>query len=158
MHKIGVIADTHGLMRPQILRAFHGVDHIIHAGDVGSVAVIDELKNIAPITVIRGNMDLADWASNFPETAVAEFDGLLLYVIHNLSNLDLDPQTAGFSAVLYGHSHAPSQEIHHGILFFNPGSSGPTRFHLPPSVGLLNISGTKISGEIISLDTNRNYR
>jgi len=155
MRKIGVISDTHGLLRPQIRDRFQGVDHIIHAGDVGSVAVIDELRNIAPVTAIRGNVDVADWASELPATAVVEFDGLSLYVIHDLTDLNLDPQTAGFSAVLYGHSHTPSQEIHRGILYFNPGSSGPFRFHLPLSVGLLVISGTQISAEIITLNIDR---
>jgi uncharacterized protein len=152
MRKIGVISDTHGLMRPQALQALQGVDHIIHAGDIGSFAVIEELRKIAPVTAVRGNVDGKDWAIEFPTTTVAEFDGISLYIIHNLGSIDLDPNAAGFSAVIYGHSHVPTQEIRHGVLYFNPGSSGPLRFHLPPSVGLLLISGSQISGEIITLD------
>jgi uncharacterized protein len=152
MHKIGVISDTHGLMRPQALQALQGVEHIIHAGDIGSFAVIEELQKIAPVTAVRGNVDGKDWASKFPASAVAEFDGISLYVIHNQMDIDLDPKAAGFSAVIYGHSHSPAQEIHRGILYFNPGSSGPLRFHLQPSIGLLLISSTKISGKIVTLD------
>jgi uncharacterized protein len=152
MRKIGVISDTHGLMRPQALQALQGVEHIIHAGDLGSLAVIDELRKIAPVTAIRGNVDGADWASEFSTTAVVESDGLFIYVIHNLKDIDLDPLAAGFSAVIYGHSHIPAQEVHHGILYFNPGSSGPARFHLQPSVGFLLISGGQISCEIITLN------
>ena len=152
MHKIGVISDTHGLMRPQARQALQGVEHIIHAGDIGSLAVIDELRKIAPVTAIRGNVDAENWAGEFPKTAIAEFDGLSLYIVHNLREMDLDPLAARFSAVVYGHSHIPAQETHHGILYFNPGSSGPIRFHLPPSVGFLLISGGQISCEIITLN------
>jgi uncharacterized protein len=151
MHTIGVISDTHGLLRPQVLQAFQGVQHIIHAGDAGSSAVIDELRSIAPVTAVRGNVDAGVWAIEFPETAVAEFDGKYLYVIHNLEHLDFDPCAADFSAVIYGHSHVPAQEIRNGILYFNPGSAGPRRFHLPASAGLLTISGNQISCEIITL-------
>jgi uncharacterized protein len=152
MRKIGVISDTHGLMRPQALQALQGVERIIHAGDMGSLAVIEELRKIAPVTAVRGNMDGEGWASEFPTTAVAEFDGTFLYIIHNLGNMDLDPNAAGFSAVIHGHSHATMQEMHHGVLYFNPGSSGPLRSHLQPSVGLLLISGKKISSEIVMLN------
>jgi uncharacterized protein len=152
MRKIGVISDTHGLMRPQALQALQGVEHIIHAGDMGSLAVIDELRKIAPVTAIRGNVDGEDCASEFPKTTIVEFDGMFVYVVHNLRDMDLDPLAAGFSAVIYGHSHVPTQEIHRSILYFNPGSSGPPRFHLQPSVGILLISGGQISCEIIALN------
>jgi uncharacterized protein len=152
MRKIGVISDTHGLIRPQALQALHGVEHIIHAGDMGSPDVIDRLSSIAPVTAVRGNVDGEDWAGQYPSTAVAEFDGLTFYILHNLGDLDLNPNTAGFSAVIYGHSHIPAQEMRHGILYFNPGNAGPPRFHLPPSIGLLLLSGHQVSSEIITLD------
>lgn len=151
MHRIGVISDTHRLVRPEATDALKGVEHIIHAGDIGSTSVLEELRKIAPLTAIRGNVDTGDWARGLPSTAVAELGGILIYVIHNIKELDLDPQAAEFSAVIYGHSHSPAQEIRNGVLYFNPGSAGPRRFHLPISVGCLTISGRKISGEIIML-------
>jgi uncharacterized protein len=151
MHKIGVISDTHGLIRPQALQALQGVEHIIHPGDLGSFAEIDERGKMARVTATGGKVEGGDGTRGFPATAVAEFDGQSLYVIHNLRDMDLDPLAAGFSAVIYGHSHIPTQEIHRGILYFNPGSSGPRRFHLPPSVGILLISGTQVTGELITL-------
>jgi len=151
MRRIGVISDTHRLARPEALAALTGVEHIIHAGDIGSSAVIRELRGIAPVTAIRGNVDTEEWALEFPETAVVEVDGLRLYVIHNLQKLDLDPRAAEFSAVVYGHSHVPAREMHDGVLYFNPGSAGPRRFHLPVSIGYLDIHDGKVAGEIIEL-------
>jgi uncharacterized protein len=151
MLRIGVISDTHRLARREALAALEGVGHIIHAGDIGSPAVIEELRKIAPVTAIRGNVDSGDWAQQFPETAVVELGGLIFYVIHNIQNLDLDPRAAGFSAVVYGHSHVPAQEMRDGVLFFNPGSAGPRRFHLPVSIGYLDIRGGKVSGEAVEL-------
>ena len=150
-HKIGVISDTHRLMRPEALAALEGVEHIIHAGDIGTPAVMEELRRIAPVTAIRGNVDAADWARELPEAAVVELGGITIYVIHNILNLDFDPRAAKFSAVVYGHSHIPMQEMRGGVLYFNPGSAGPHRFHLPVSIGHLMIRGNTISGEIISL-------
>jgi uncharacterized protein len=152
MYKIGVISDTHGLMRPQALQALQGTHHIIHAGDMGSIAVIDELQKIAPVTAVLGNVDGEDLANKFPKSNIVEFGGVGLYVIHHLGDLDLDPNAAGFAAVIYGHSHTPAQEIRRGVLFFNPGSAGPLRFQLEPSIGLLRISDNRISGEIIALN------
>ena len=151
MRRIGVISDTHGLVRPEVLKTLEGVEHIIHAGDIGSPSVIEELRRIAPMTAIRGNVDAGDWAKEFPDTAIAEIGEAMIYVIHNIRNLDLDPSTAGFSAVIFGHSHIPVHEMRGGVLFFNPGSAGPRRFHLPISVGYLNIIEKKVSGEIITL-------
>ncbi len=151
MRRIGVISDTHGLVRPEVLKTLEGVEHIIHAGDIGSPSVIEELCRIAPMTAIRGNVDAGDWAKEFPDTAIAEIGEAMIYVIHNIRNLDLDPSTAGFSAVIFGHSHIPVHEMRGGVLFFNPGSAGPRRFHLPISVGYLNIIEKKVSGEIITL-------
>ncbi len=151
MRRIGVISDTHRLVRPEASAALQGVEHIIHAGDIGWPAVIDELRNIAPVTAIRGNVDIGDWARKYPETAVVELNGISIYVIHDLKNLDLDPRVAGFSAVVSGHSHAPMQQMRDGVLYFNPGSAGPRRFHLPVTMGYLTISDGRISGEIIDL-------
>ena len=126
-YRIGVISDTHRLMRPEALAALVGVEHIIHAGDIGSLAVVEALRKIAPVTAIRGNVDSVDFAREFPETAVMESGGMLIYIIHNLRELDLDPQAAGFAAVICGHSHDPMRETRNGVLYFNPGSAGPRR-------------------------------
>ncbi len=155
MRRIGVISDTHRLVRPEALAALRDVEHIIHAGDIGWPAVMDELRNIAPVTAIRGNVDIGDWAREYPDTAVVELGGMAIYVIHDLKNLDLDPRVAGFSAVVCGHSHAPMQEMRDGVLYFNPGSAGPRRFYLPVTMGYLTIAGGKISGEIIDLLENQ---
>jgi uncharacterized protein len=149
--RIGVISDTHRLLRPEALAALEGVDHIIHAGDLGSPAVAEQLRRLAPLSAIRGNVDIGDWAREFPETAIVELGGLMIYVIHNIRNLDIDPHAADISAVVYGHSHEPMQDTRNGVLYFNPGSAGPRRFHLPISMGYLNIDGVSISGEIIAL-------
>ena len=151
MCRIGVISDTHRLVRPEILTALEGVEHIIHAGDMGSPDVIAELRRIAPVTAIRGNADAGDWAREFPETAIVQAGGIMIYVIHNIDSLDLDPRASEFSAVVYGHSHVPMQQTRDGVLYFNPGSAGPRRFHLPVSMGHLTVRGKSISGEIILL-------
>lgn len=150
--KIGVISDTHRLSRPEALSALRGSRQIIHAGDIGSPSVMEELRKIAPVTAVRGNVDVGEWAGIYPETAVVEAGGVAIYVIHNLLCLDLDPQAAGISAVVYGHSHAPLEERRGGILYFNPGSAGPRRFNLPVSVGFLTIRGGQVSSEIVTLD------
>ena len=152
MSRIGVISDTHRLARPEVLAALDGVEHIIHAGDIGSPSVIGELRRIAPVTAIRGNVDTGDWAQQYPESAVVERDEVMIYVIHNIDNLALDPHTAGFSAVIFGHSHSPLQEMRKGILYFNPGSAGPRRFHLPVAIGFITIHGRQISTEILTLE------
>ena len=155
MHKtpitIGVISDTHGLLQPEAVELLRGSQHIIHAGDIGSPEIIPALAKIAPVTAIRGNVDTQAWAQRFAETEVVELDGLHIYVIHDVKALDLNPQAAGFAAVISGHSHQPKQETKDGVLYFNPGSAGPRRFTLPISVGRLEIAGGEVSAEILFL-------
>jgi len=148
---IGVISDTHGLLRPEALAALRGSDRIIHAGDVGAPEILETLAAIAPVTAVRGNVDTSAWARQLPETEVLEVDGISIYVLHDLSALDLKPEAARFRVVISGHSHVPKQETRAGVLYFNPGSAGPRRFKLPVSVGRLNLSGDKIKAEIIAL-------
>lgn len=148
---IGVISDTHGLLRPEALNRLRGSEHIIHAGDIGGPDILRELKKIAPVTAVRGNVDRGEWARRIPEFEVVEAGGLTLYVRHILEELDVKPAAAGFAAVIYGHSHVPKQEHKNGVLFFNPGSAGPRRFDLPVSVGRLKIDGGKVQGEFVDL-------
>lgn len=148
-HLIGVISDTHGLLRPQAVDALRGVEHIIHAGDVGKPSVLDPLRAIAPVTAIRGNVDMGDW---LPRTEVVEVGEALLYVLHNLDHLDLDPKAAEMDAVIYGHTHRPSIERRNGVLYLNPGSAGPRRFDLPVSVALLRVTGHQLDAELVTLN------
>ena len=148
---IGAISDTHGLLRPEALAALRGSDYIIHAGDIGDPGILDALSKIAPVTAVRGNVDRNAWARKVPETNVLEVDGLSIYVLHNLAALDLKPEAAGFSAVIYGHTHVPKQEVGNKVLYFNPGSAGPRRFKLPVSVGKLIVENG-IQGAITILD------
>lgn len=127
-----------------------GVERIIHAGDVGSREVLEQLQKIAPVTAVRGNVD-GPWASDLPVTQIVEVEGVSIYVLHILESLDLRPEAAGFRVVVYGHSHEPKQERKHGVLYFNPGSAGPRRFKLPVSVGKLVIDGERVSAEIVEL-------
>jgi putative phosphoesterase len=147
---IGVISDTHGLLRPEALAALQGSDYIIHAGDIEDPQILDRLKEIAPVTAVRGNVD-KDWARNIPQTNVLEVEGISIYVLHILDRLDLKPEAAGFAAVIYGHSHIPKQEMVNGVLYFNPGSAGPRRFSLPVSLGRLIVRGGQIEAEILNL-------
>jgi uncharacterized protein len=148
---IGVISDTHGLLRPEAIEALCGAEHIIHAGDIGAAEILEKLATIAPVTAIRGNVDIAAWASRLPETEVLETDGISIYVLHDLAQLDLKPEAAGFEVVISGHSHVPTQETKNGVLYLNPGSAGPRRFKLPVSVARLVIREGKITAEILSL-------
>ncbi|MEW6116053.1 MAG: metallophosphoesterase family protein [Nitrospirota bacterium] len=148
---IGVISDTHGLMRPEAIRALHGVSLIVHAGDVGAPEVLEALQNIAPVVAVRGNTDQDYWARKLLETEVAEIGDLSLYVLHNIHELDLDPAASGFSAVIYGHSHMPSIESKNGVLYLNPGSAGPRRFKLPVTVALLKVKGRELTPQIVNL-------
>ena len=125
MHRIGIISDTHGMWRHEIAAAFAGVELIIHAGDIGSLLVMLELKKIAPVTAVYGNTDKASWTLELPASTVVTVGDVRLYVLHNLSELDIDPATAGFATVIYGHSHRQLQETRDGVLYFNPGSAGP---------------------------------
>lgn len=148
---IGIISDTHGLLRSEAIEALRGVDHIIHAGDIGAYTIVPELEKIAPVTAIRGNNDREGWALKFPETAVVELAGLTFYVVHDVNALDLKPQAAGFAAVISGHSHQPKQEMKDGVLYFNPGSAGPRRFRLPITLGKIEITGTQTRCKITEI-------
>ncbi|HEU5412587.1 MAG TPA: metallophosphoesterase family protein [Candidatus Angelobacter sp.] len=148
---IGVISDTHGLLRPEAVQALHGSEHIIHAGDIGAPEIIAELKKIAPVTAIRGNVDVQTWAREFPETEVVELVGKTIYVIHDVNAMDLNPAAAGFAMVISGHSHQPRQETKNGVLYLNPGSAGPRRFKLPISVAKIRIDGDALTAEILVL-------
>ena len=148
---IGVISDTHGLLRPEALATLRGSDYIIHAGDIGDPAILEKLNKIAPVTAIRGNIDRDAWSSKIPATNVLEIEGVSIYVLHNLQQLDLKPEAAGFAVVVYGHSHVPKQETKNGVLYFNPGSAGPRRFRLPVTVGCLRVQGGRVSGETVEI-------
>jgi putative phosphoesterase len=137
---IGLISDTHGLLRPQALRALEGSDLIIHAGDVGDPEILETLKTLAPVFAVRGNVDTEPWALSLPETQVVEAGPATIYVLHDVHALDLDPVAAGFHIVVSGHSHKPSRTEHGGVLFLNPGSAGPRRFDLPVTVARLDVS------------------
>jgi putative phosphoesterase len=148
---VGVISDTHGLLRPEAVAALRGSDYIVHAGDVGDPQILAELSTIAAVTAVRGNVDHGPWARDLPATNVLQVEETAIYVLHDIAELDLDPGAAKFSAVIFGHSHRPSQELRGGVLFFNPGAAGPRRFTLPVAVGRLRIVGAKVSAEIITL-------
>jgi putative phosphoesterase len=137
---IGLISDTHGLLRPQALRALEGSDLILHAGDVGKPEILETLKALAPVLAVRGNVDTEPWALALPETQVIEADPATIYVLHDVHALDLDPVAAGFQVVVCGHSHKPARTEHGGVLFLNPGSAGPRRFDLPVTVARLDLS------------------
>jgi uncharacterized protein len=148
---VGVISDTHGLLRREAVRLLGGSDHIIHAGDIDSPEIIPALEQIAPVTAIRGNVDKAAWARRFEETEVVVLGGLNLYVIHDVTALTLNPKAAGFAAVISGHSHQAKQEVKDGVLYFNPGSAGPRRFKLPISMGRLEIVEGSLFARILLL-------
>ena len=151
MRRIGVISDTHGLMRPQALAALAGCDPIIHAGDVGRPEVLDALRAIAPVYAVRGNVDVGAWARQLPETALVEVEGWRLYVLHDRASLAVDPGVAGLRAVIAGHSHRPLIEMRDGVLHFNPGSAGPPRFRLPITVGILALADDVLDAEIVTI-------
>jgi len=148
---IGLISDTHGLLREEALRALRGTELIIHAGDVGKPEILDRLKNLAPLVAVRGNVDKGDWAMQLPLTQVTEADGATLYVLHDLQQLDLDPLAAGFQIVVSGHTHQPHQTKRAGVLLVNPGSAGPRRFHLPITLALLDLGKAPWKLEFVDL-------
>jgi uncharacterized protein len=150
--KIGLISDTHGLLRPQAAQALAGVSHIVHAGDIGNADVIAQLERIAPLSIIRGNNDTGTWAASIPETLQVQFDGITLYVVHDVNDLDFDPKARGIDVVVSGHSHKPVVDKRDGVLFINPGSAGPRRFKLPVSVGYLDIADGQISSSLRTLE------
>jgi uncharacterized protein len=139
------------LLRPEALAALQGSVHIIHAGDVGAPEILDELARIAPVTAIRGNVDKQAWARKLPETEVVEVGGVSIYAVHDLAQLDLKPEAAGFRVVISGHSHVPKHETRAGVLYFNPGSAGPLRFKLPVCVGKLMVDGGGVRAEIVRI-------
>ncbi len=149
--RLGVISDTHGLLRPQAVEALKGVSLIIHAGDIGSPEVLENLEKIAPVRAVRGNTDRGEWARDLPVTEVVEVGGVQLYVLHDLHTLDLEPQTAGFAAVIFGHSHRPHLERKNGVLYLNPGSAGPRRFTLPVTLAILQVQDKSLQAEFVSL-------
>jgi putative phosphoesterase len=148
---IGVISDTHGMLRPEAVEALRGVELILHAGDVGSPEVLEALKVIAPVVAVRGNNDKGAWAEELPPWEVAEVGVVFIYMIHDVKEIDLSPAAAGFQVVVSGHSHKPSVEERKGILYVNPGSAGPRRFKLPISVARLTVSGETVSAEVVGL-------
>jgi putative phosphoesterase len=148
---IGVISDTHGLMRPEALAALQGSDLIIHAGDVGTPDVLEALRAIAPTFAVRGNVDGGAWAERLPMTELVEVGALLIHVLHNVAELDFDPAEAGFAAVVFGHSHQPLIEKRGNVLFLNPGSAGPRRFRLPLALARVRVAGQDMHPEIIEL-------
>ncbi len=148
---VGVISDTHGLLRPQAVDALRGADLILHAGDVGKPEVLDELRRLAPTFAVRGNVDHGDWALRLPVSEIVDVGDHSFYMLHIIDELDLDPPTAGFAAVIFGHSHQPSIDRRNGVLFLNPGSAGPRRFKLPVSIARVRVSDGKLDPEIVSL-------
>ena len=138
--KIGIISDTHGLLRPEAERRLAGVDHIVHAGDIGRPGIIEALRRIAPVTAIRGNVDSGDWAVAYPETEVVRLAGRSLYVLHDLKTLQIDPIARGIDIVVSGHSHVPKIDTADGVLYLNPGSAGRRRFRLPVTLAMIDVS------------------
>jgi len=148
---LGIISDTHGLLRPEALSALKDSQSIIHAGDIGNSQILDQLKTIAPVFAIRGNVDTEPWASSVPLTAVVELQNISVYVLHNLEQLDLNPKAAGFHIVVSGHTHKPEFHRHDGVLYINPGSAGPRRFSLPISLAILDLLKTPWQVEFLNL-------
>ena len=152
MLRIGLISDTHGLLRPEAVSFLRGSNFIVHAGDVGDPKVIETLESLAPVTVVRGNNDKGPWADAIAETNVLEANDVFSYVLHDIADLDLDPSAAGFRVVVFGHSHRPSNETRDGVLYVNPGSAGPRRFRLPICVGELQIADGSITARSVELE------
>lgn len=148
---VGIISDTHGLLRPEAREALMGVDHIVHAGDIGSPTVLKELQQIAPLTAIRGNNDPQAWAQDIPETTTVKLASRHLYVLHSIADLDFDPKERHIDVVISGHSHKPAIRESQGVLYLNPGSAGPRRFSLPVTVAKLFLSVDTVSAEIVTL-------
>ncbi|HEX3098654.1 MAG TPA: metallophosphoesterase family protein [Usitatibacter sp.] len=149
--RVGLISDTHGLLRPEALRALAGSDHIVHGGDIGTPEIVAQLATIAPVTAVRGNNDTAAWAAKIGATETLEAGGIRIFAIHDLAELDRDPAAQGIRVVVSGHSHIPRVLEEEGVLYVNPGSAGPRRFRLPVSVGMLSIRGADVTAEIVEL-------
>jgi putative phosphoesterase len=148
---IGLISDTHGLLRPEAIEALAGADLILHAGDIGTSEVLEQLRSLGPVVAVRGNNDRADWARAIPETEVTQVGSVCIYMLHDLNEIDLSPLASGFQVVVSGHSHQPLIEKREGVLFVNPGSAGPRRFRLPVTVARLIIDGASARGEVVQL-------
>jgi uncharacterized protein len=151
MLHVGLISDTHGLLRPEAKAFLRGSDYIVHGGDIGDAGILDELAGIAPVTAIKGNNDHGSWAEQRRETEFLQVGEVLMYVIHDIAQLDIDPAAAGVRVVVFGHSHKPSIEERNGVLYVNPGSSGPRRFKLPIAVGELIVAGSSVSARTVEL-------
>jgi putative phosphoesterase len=149
--RVGVISDTHGLLRPEALEVLRGSELLLHAGDVGDASILESLEAIAPVVAVRGNTDHGALGGRLPDSQVVEIGDVSLYLLHDIGALDLNPEAAGLSAVVFGHSHLPEIREEHGVLFFNPGSAGPRRFDYPVSVGFLHVQGGKIRAEVMDL-------
>jgi putative phosphoesterase len=152
MTRVGIISDTHGLLRPEAAAFLKGSDFIVHAGDIGDVSILNGLAAVAPVTAVRGNNDTGEWAKDVPEFEVLQVGEILVYVLHDLSELDLDPEAAGFRVVVSGHSHRPSIEERGSVLYVNPGSAGPRRFKLPIAAAELLIVGSSVRVRIVELE------
>jgi putative phosphoesterase len=150
MFRIGIISDTHGLLRPEAERGLAGVNHIIHAGDIGRPEIVDALRRIAPVTAIRGNVDSGEWAREYPDTRLVRLAGRSIYVLHDLKTLQADPG-AGIDVIVSGHSHVPKIDTEDGVLYLNPGSAGPRRFRLPITIATLDITPGGMRPEIHDL-------
>lgn len=151
MTRIALISDTHGLLRPEALDFVRGADHIIHAGDIGNAAILEQLACVAPVTAVRGNNDKGEWAQAIADTELVEISGVLLYVLHDANELAIDPAAAGVQVVVAGHSHTPAVARREGVLYVNPGSAGPRRFRLPVSAGELRVEGGQIDARTVDL-------
>lgn len=149
--KLGVISDTHGLLRPEALRALEGSEHIVHAGDVGSPDILPALERIAPVTAVRGNVDSGHWANPLPYTKTLEFEGIRVYVIHILNDLPINPVEERIDVLCYGHSHKPGIETRDGVMYLNPGSAGPRRFKLPVTLAAVEIRSDGVEARIVNL-------
>ena len=150
--RIGLISDTHGLLRPEAVEALRGSEFIVHAGDIGAAAILDRLSGIAPVTAVRGNNDTGPWAATLNEVEILKIDDAIICVVHDLAQLDIDPAAAGFHAVVSGHSHRPAIRDRDGVLYANPGSAGPRRFSLPVSVGSLVVAGARVRARLVTLN------
>jgi len=148
---IGLISDTHGLLRPEAIRALSGVQHIIHGGDIGGPGILEQLRAIAPVQAVRGNNDKDMWAANIPLRLALRFEGVGIHVLHDLKEMDVEPVAAGFQVVVAGHSHRPAVTQRDGVLFVNPGSAGPRRFSLPVAVGLLDVADGMARARILQI-------
>ena len=152
MARLGIISDTHGLVRPEALAFLRGCERIVHGGDVGTAEVLTQLSAVAPVTAVRGNNDKGAWAEALPETELFEFNGTYVYAIHDLSQLDIEPSAAGVQVVVSGHSHKPAVERRDGVLYINPGSAGPRRFRLPIAVAELVVIGGQVNARVVELE------